>query len=60
MVTGPNSAPIDPVPRCCSANRPMSTAIVSGTTKWLSAGVAMEMPSMALSTEIAGVIIPSP
>ena len=60
-ITGPNSAPTPPVPRRCSANsadqdddRERHDAAAR------SAGVATSSPSTALSTEIAGVIMPSP
>ncbi len=33
---------------------------MSGTTKWSKAGVAMFSPSIAPSTEMAGVMTPSP
>ena len=59
-VTGPKIAPIASVPRRWIANSTMSIAMVSGTTNREKAGVAMESPSMALSTEIVGVIMPSP
>ena len=59
-MTGPKIAPIASVPRRWIANSPMSIAMVSGTTNGEKAGVAIESPSIALSTEIAGVIMPSP
>ena len=59
-ITGPNNLPTSPVPRDWIANRPMRIRQVIGTTKLLSAGLATASPSTAESTEIAGVITPSP
>ena len=59
-IIGPNSAPTRPVPRLWMAKSPTRTTHVSGMTTGLSAGVATSSPSIALSTEMAGVIIPSP
>ncbi len=59
-ITGPNSLPTRAVPQRWIANRPHSTTTVMGTTKGSSAPVATLSPSTALSTEIAGVMIPSP
>jgi hypothetical protein len=56
----PNSPPTLAVPFFCTAK---STAMITkamGTTKRCSPGVATSSPSTALSTEIAGVMIPSP
>jgi hypothetical protein len=58
--TGPNTAPIRWVPRFCSQNNPMITPMVIGTTQRSSPGAATFSPSTAESTEIAGVITPSP
>ena len=41
-------------------NRPTRMTIVIGTTYGVKTGVATSSPSTALSTEIAGVIMPSP
>src|SRR5690242_11765 len=57
---GPNTAPTLAVPWRCIQNRPSSTATVSGTTQCDSAGAATSRPSTADSTEIDGVITPSP
>ena len=57
---GPNSHPIVPDPNRCRTNRPSRIATDSGTTRCASAGVATWTPWIAPSTEIAGVIMPSP
>ena len=49
-----------PLPRCWTQKRPISTATVSGVMAGTNSGVATLMPSTALSTEIAGVIMLSP
>ena len=59
-ITGPKSQPIVPDPNRCTANRPMRIASDSGTTRWVSAVEATDTPPTAPSTEIAGVMIPSP
>jgi hypothetical protein len=59
-ITGPNSRPTASVPKRWIANSPVNTASAIGTTSDSSAGVATLSPSTADSTEIAGVIIPSP
>ena len=59
-MTGPNRRPIAAVPRRWMANSPTSTATAIGTANPSSASVATSVPSTADSTEIAGVIIPSP
>ena len=57
---GPNQRPMPAVPRFCTAYRTTSTAIVSGTTYCSNAGAATSRPSIAPSTEMAGVITLSP
>ena len=59
-ITGPKSLPTSPVPKRCSANSATSTATVIGTTRSPMPGVATFSPSTAESTEMAGVITPSP
>ena len=59
-ITGPKIAPTRALPRRCSQNKPSSTSTVSGTTQCDSEGAATFRPSMAESTEIDGVITPSP
>ena len=59
-VIGPKNLPMPPVPRFCTKNRPNSTTSVIGTTYCLKAGETTSRPSTAESTEIAGVITPSP
>ena len=48
------------VPRFCRRNSPTKTAQVRGTMNGLAVSVATSSPSMADSTEIEGVMIPSP
>jgi hypothetical protein len=60
VMTGPNMLPIFAVPCFCSAKRAVSIRAAIGHTQWLNAGAATERPSTAPSTEIAGVMIPSP
>ncbi len=59
-ITGPNRRPTAPVPKRWMANRKTSTVREIGTTSELRPGAATFNPSTAESTEIAGVIIPSP
>jgi len=59
-ITGPNSRPTAPVPKRWMRNSTVMIAIVISTTNDSSAGAATFRPSTADSTEIAGVIIPSP
>ena len=46
-ITGPNSAPMPPVPRFCTMNRQKRIAAVSGTTQSRKTGVASSSPSTA-------------
>src|SRR5262249_46904780 len=57
---GPNTPPTRAVPKRWPMKRRRSTAKVPGTTRWRSSGTAISMPSRARSTEMAGVIPPSP
>ena len=57
---GPNNHPIVPDPNRWSTNSPIRIATDSGTTRWARAGVATCTPWTEPSTEIAGVMIPSP
>jgi hypothetical protein len=57
---GPNSAPTLAVPCFWIANSAMMMTTVIGTTNGCSSGVTISRPSTADSTEIAGVIMPSP
>ena len=52
--------PMPPVPRFCIKNRPIRMPTVMGTTYGWNVCVATSRPSTAESTEIAGVIMPSP
>ncbi len=58
-ITGPNRRPTLCVPRYWMANSATRMTNVAGTTKFAAAGLNL-MPSMAESTEIAGVMTPSP
>ena len=57
---GPKIPPMLAVPRFCTQKRPTRIATVSGTTTGVSFVVATPSPSTALSTEMAGVMTPSP
>ena len=59
-VIGPNTAPTRAVPRRWKAKSARMIPNATGTTQWDSAGVATARPSTAPSTEIAGVMMPSP
>ena len=59
-ITGPNSAPTRPVPWRWIANSATRMAIVVGTMYGCKPGAITSRPSTADSTEIAGVIMPSP
>ena len=59
-MTGPKMLPTKPVPRRWTRNSPMRIATVIGTTSGSNCGASSFSPSTALSTEIAGVITPSP
>ena len=59
-MTGPNSRPTAPVPKRWMANSTVRIASAIGTTSESSDGATTSRPSTADSTEIAGVIMPSP
>jgi hypothetical protein len=59
-ITGPNSRPTAPVPSRWTRNRQTMIAAVIGTTKSDSGDATTLTPSIADSTEIAGVIMLSP
>ena len=59
-ITGPNTLAMPAVPRDCTANRATRMTTETGITQSSNALVATSKPSTALSTEIAGVISPSP
>lgn len=59
-ITGPNARPIRPVPYFCTMKSANSTSSAIGTTSRDSASVATSSPSTAESTEMAGVMTPSP
>ena len=60
MVIGPKNLPIPAVPCFCRANRPSKMTSVAGITAWVKAGEMTSRPSTADSTEMAGVMTPSP
>ena len=60
IITGPNIAPTRAVPRFCTRNSATRMTTVSGTMNGLNASVATSSPSTADSTEMAGVMAPSP
>ena len=59
-ITGPNRRPTAPVPKRWIANSTVRIASAIGTTSESSDGDTTSSPSTAESTEIAGVIMPSP
>ena len=59
-MTGPKIAPMPAVPWRCTRNSAINTTSAMGTTYGFREGAATSMPSTALSTEMAGVMIPSP
>ena len=59
-MTGPNVLPMRAVPRLCTENKASRTITAIGMTCGLKTSVAWLRPSSALSTEIAGVMMPSP
>ena len=59
-IVGPNTAPMSPVPRRWTRNSPTSRTTAIGTMNGVKAVVATRRPSTAESTEIAGVMTPSP
>jgi hypothetical protein len=59
-ITGPKARPIFSVPKRCEANNAISTTSAMGMMYGLNDAVTALRPSSALSTEIAGVITPSP
>ena len=59
-IVGPKAVPTRAVPNRCTMNRPNRITRVTGTTTCASAGVLTSRPSTAPSTEMAGVITPSP
>ena len=59
-ITGPNSRPIRWVPWCWMANRPTRMTSVTGRMNDAKPGAASFSPSIAESTDIAGVMTPSP
>ena len=60
IITGPNTLPMWPVPKRCTAKMKTRTTVVSGAIQLSRAGLWTDRPSIADSTEIEGVITPSP
>ena len=56
---GPKSTPTLPVPNLWMANKVARMPTASGTAQCASMGALTESPSTALSTEMAGVSMPS-
>ena len=59
-ITGPKIRPMKPVPFAWTRNSTTRIATVIGSTAGPRCGASTFSPSTALSTEIAGVIAPSP
>ena len=59
-MTGPKTLPTASVPRRCTANKPTRITQANGTTRSSNADEATSNPSTALTTEMAGVMSPSP
>ena len=59
-ITGPKMFPINPVPLRWTRNNPIKIRMLKGTTIGASCGESTFSPSTALSTEMAGVMTPSP
>ena len=59
-ITGPKMRPMCPVPNRCTANRNTRTTVVSGATHPCKLSSKMVRPSIADSTEMDGVMTPSP
>ena len=59
-VTGPKNLPMPAVPFFCTANSTNKITNVIGMTPFANAGDTTSRPSTADSTEMAGVITPSP
>ena len=59
-ITGPKRRPTTPVPKRWAANSTVRITSATGTTSECSEGATTSIPSTADSTEMAGVIIPSP
>ena len=60
MVIGPNTLPTISVPKRWLTNNASNTSTEIGTIHACRLGAATSMPSSADSTEMAGVITPSP
>ena len=59
-ITGPNGLPTAPVPLLWTEKTPMRITTAMGITRSPMPGSATSRPSTADSTEMAGVMIPSP
>ena len=59
-ISGPKKRPMPPVPWRCTMKSTASTTSVMGKTQCASCGDTSVKPSTAESTEMAGVMTPSP
>jgi hypothetical protein len=59
-MTGPNIRPMRAVPRFWTVKRRSKSPMATGTTQWVNGGATTLIPSTAASTEMAGVMTPSP
>ena len=59
-IAGPKMLPMKPVPLRWTRKNPIRIRTLTGTTIGASCGASIFSPSTALSTDIAGVITPSP
>ena len=60
IITGPKIFPMWPVPKRCTEKRKTSTTVVSGAIQPCRLSSNTVRPSIAESTEMDGVITPSP
>ena len=60
VMIGPNRRPMRAVPWGCRQNNAINTKTDSGNTYGANSGTGVLIPSSALSTDIAGVMAPSP
>ncbi|CAB4729338.1 unannotated protein [freshwater metagenome] len=60
IITGPNTFPTAPVPLLWTRKSPTMITIAIGMTQDVNDVDTTSRPSTALSTEIAGVMMPSP
>ena len=60
IITGPNTLPTAPVPLLCTRNSTTRMTMAMGTIQLSNPGETRVSPSTAASTEMAGVMAPSP